>query len=104
MPIAKRWSDFSKIRAAIEDENFGAYELADSGGNVIYIGQGKVQSRLLSHFVDGGDPIPGASLYRVDYTGSARRAEQRERALLRTYERRHGRLPRFNQRDEDPFG
>ena len=67
---------------AVESDGYGVYELADASGNILYIGEGHVQSRLYSHFISASDPTPGVGLYRVEYTGSKERAEQRERAEL----------------------
>lgn len=65
---------------------------------VIYIGNGRIRSRLKSHFLNGTHPIPQAAYYRVKYIGSKLRAEQKERALLADHEYRYRELPRFNRR------
>jgi len=83
---------------AVESDGYGVYELADASGNILYIGEGHVQSRLYSHFISASDPTPGVGLYRVEYTGSKERAEQRERAELRDFTRSHGDCPKFNDR------
>lgn len=99
MPISKRWSHFTKENVTQEDNVFGVYELGDTNGEVVYIGEGRLRDRLLSHFPSGSDPIPGTKYYRVEKTGSKLRAEQRERALLNDYAKKHnGRLPKYNQR------
>lgn len=67
--------------------------------------------RLMGSSGLGGDgPEPGALVPGGERRGfrasmcPPSRTSPRERALLHTYERRHGRLPRFNQRGQDPFG
>ena len=98
MPLFKKWSHFNLASVALEGDGYGIYELATPSGEILYIGEGHVHDRLRAHFINGRDPIPGASLYRVEYTGSKERAEQRERAELRDYIRSHGTCPRFNDR------
>lgn len=97
MPLAIRWSSFTKENVRRETNHYGVYELGNTNG-ILYIGEGHVYTRLMSHFSDGSDPIPGASFYRVEYTGSKERAVQRQNAELLAYKRKHGKYPRFNQR------
>lgn len=97
MPLTIKWSRFTKANVSRETDGYGVYELGNVTG-VIYIGEGHVYSRLMSHFPDGIDPIVGASLYRVEYTGGKDRAKQRQNAELGAYKRSHGDYPRFNQR------
>lgn len=93
MPLGIRWSYFNKENVSREGDNFGVYELGNDSG-ILYIGEGEVYSRLMSHF----GKIVGASYYRVEYTGSKSRAQQRQNAELNAYQRTWGSLPRFNQR------
>ena len=97
MPLPVRWSLFTKSNVRQETDNYGVYELGNSE-DILYIGEGHIRTRLMSHFADGSDPIPGASFYRVEYTGSKVKAVQRQNAELNKYKRRHGRYPRYNQR------
>ncbi len=96
MPLAIRWSRFNKNNVAREENHYGVYELGYHD-DILYIGEGQVYSRLMSHFSQSTDPIVGASYYRAEYTQSKERAVQRQNAELRSYERKHGRLPKFNQ-------
>ena len=99
MPILKRWSSFRKETVIREVPNFyGVYELASGAKDVVYIGEGKLRDRLLTHFSGGCDPIPGASYFRYETTGSKNRCVQRQNVLLAEYKREYGRLPRFNQK------
>lgn len=97
MPISKRFSSYTKENVNLETDNFGVYELANENNEVIYIGEGQVKTRLMAHFPTGQHPIKGATKYRVEYTGSKLRCEQRERALLKEFEKANGRLPRWNK-------
>lgn len=98
MPLFKKWSSFRKFNTSLETDAFGIYELADKDGNVIYIGQGRISSRLNSHFLNGRHPIPKASYYRTEVVGSKERAEQRERSEIRAHRRSHGNCPSYNMR------
>lgn len=98
MPLAIKWSSFKKDNVLEESNAYGVYELGDSEGNILYVGEGHVRDRLESHFGIGNDPIPGAGLYRIEYTGSKERAEQREHAEIRAFQHKHGDCPKFNDR------
>lgn len=61
----KKWSDFTKENISKEKDNSGVYELVDSNGDVIYIGQSKnVRNRLMSYFQNGMAVI---SKYKIEY-------------------------------------
>lgn len=97
MPLPIRWPIFNKGNVNRETDNFGVYELGNSD-EILYIGEGQVYTRLMSHFADGSVPIPGVGLYRMEYTGGKLRATQRQNAELDAYFRMHGSYPRHNQR------
>jgi len=98
MPLPIRWSHFTKDDVSKKNDNYGVYELGNDD-DILYIGEGLVYSRLMSHFSKGGsEPVVGASYYRVEYTGSKLKAEQRQNSELAAYKRKHGRLPKFNAR------
>lgn len=99
MPISAKWSIFNKDNIFEEPNYYGIYEIGDSNGNIMYIGQGQIKDRLNSHFLNGSHPIGRSAKYRVEMTGSKQRAEERERAELLAYTRTHdGDLPPYNQR------
>ena len=97
MPLAIKWSAFNKENVRRESNNYGVYELGNFS-DILYIGEGHVYRRLMSHFADGSDPTPGVSSYRVEYTRGKLRAKQRQNAELDSYYRKHRRYPRYNQR------
>lgn len=98
MPLGIKWSVYHKEYVSKLDDFLGIYELGNNNA-ILYIGEGKVRTRLLSHFPQGGDPMVGISQFRVDYTGSKETAGQRERAEIKKYRMAHnGKLPRFNQK------
>ena len=97
MPLAIRWSYFTKENVSREGDNFGVYELGNDA-DILYIGEGQVYTRLMCHFPQGSEPIVGASYYRVEYMGSKDRCVQRQNAELANYYKTHGRYPRFNTR------
>jgi hypothetical protein len=97
MPIAKRWSKFTLHNLYHVPNVFGVYELADYN-EVIYIGSGKLRDRL-KHWKSSSDPcIRKSRKYRYEEIYSDERCRQRERALLAKFRRRHGRLPKCNER------
>jgi len=98
MPLFLKWSDYTKVNVSTEPDSFGVYELANNVGNVLYIGEGRLRQRLLSHFITGKSPIPGVSKYRAEITGVKERAQQRERSEIRAFQRKHGDCPKFNDR------
>lgn len=98
MPLFKKLSSFNKDNVLSETDAFGVYELADSGGEIVYIGHGRIRDRLNAHFLGGRHPIPKVSLYRFEVTGSKQRAEERERAEIKDYFRTHGKCPSYNKR------
>jgi len=97
MPLQIRWSYYTKDLVARESDNFGVYEIGN-GANILYIGEGRVYSRLMAHFPQGSEPVVGASYYRVEYTGGKDRGVQRQNAELDAYRRANGRYPNFNTR------
>ncbi len=97
MGMGKRWSRWTKERVGQTDDKYGAYELGSSdNGEILYIGSGKVRTRLMVHLPPGKSTLPGVSGFRVEYLGSERAARGRERTLLFEFRRRHARLPKFN--------
>ena len=99
MPLHGRWIEFKKSKVHTEPDHYGVYELSDRRCNVLYIGQGKIHSRLLAHFSDGSDPFPGISYYRKEFTRDKIRAEQRERVEIKLYKKHHDdTLPKYNHR------
>lgn len=98
MSIAKRWSRFTWNRLDEVPNVFGVYELADDNDYIIYIGSGKLRDRL-AHWKSSNDSCKlQARKFRFEELYSDERCRQRERALLREYEREHGKLPRCNER------
>lgn len=100
MPISKRWSKFNASKIADAPDTIGWYELADNSGHVLYIGEGNIRSRLEEALSGGSSPKPGTGQFRYKETNSKRRAEQREREELKQFKEKHGKLPRYNDRDE----
>ena len=97
IPLAIRWSHFTKEMVSRETKSFGVYELGNNDG-ILYIGEGHVHTRLMAHFPDGSEPVVGVSYYRVQYTGGKLKATQRQNAELAAYKKKHGKYPPFNRR------
>lgn len=98
LPIAKRWSSFDEESVNVVPPNYGVYELGNRLRNVIYIGSGILSERLNAHLRSRNPCTQKSYYFRYERTDSEARARQRERALLRDYERTHGRLPLCNER------
>jgi hypothetical protein len=105
MGISKKWSDYTKYNVSGEPDTFGVYEIAHyRTDEVLYIGEGRIQSRLRAHFPDGHrahENVVGADVYRYEETGSKLRARQRQNVLLREFKHDYGRLPKYNQRKKN---
>ena len=102
MPLAIRWSAFTKEKVRRESDNYGVYELGNYR-DILYIGEGHVKTRLMSHF----SHMPGVSSYRVEYSSGIYgwfpplakwSAKRRQNEELNSYHRKHGKLPRYNKR------
>ena len=102
MAIAKKWSHYTKANLENVPDNFGVYEIGHiASGEVLYIGEGHVKSRLLAHLPDGQrthENVVGADGFRYELTGGKEKAVQREKALLKEFLAKYGRLPKYNQR------
>ena len=103
MPITKKWSHYTKQNVKREDDYYGVYEIGHiKTGKVLYIGEGRVRSRLLAHFPDGHRPheiVVGGDGYRVQYLGAKTKALQKEQALFSAFKCGNaGKLPKYNQR------
>ncbi len=98
MGIAKRWSRFEDEKLEEVPDVYGVYELGNRLRNVIYIGQGKLWSRLWDHCVTDDPCIRKSYWFRYETTGGKLRAEQRERALLTEYWDEYGTYPECNKR------
>lgn len=88
--IPKRWSKKSDAMERAPN-NIGVYELAQAGSTV-YIGQGKIRDRIRA--CDKRNM--SFNQVRWEETNSKRRAKQRENALLKKFEKKYGRLPKYN--------
>lgn len=98
MPVAKRWSNFNWEKLDEVPDVYGDFELADSGKKVIYIGEGRIRDELTNYKRCDDTCKMKARKFRFEQMRSKERAEQRERALLREYKKKHGRLPKCNRR------
>lgn len=102
LPLAVKWSKFTNENLENVDAVYGVYELGDKNKNVIYIGQGVLSERLLTHKTSDKACLKKARHFRLEKTGGKQRAEQRERAEMNAYENKHNVLPDCNERREYP--
>jgi len=97
MPLSFPFTTYSPPETA-GPSLVGVYELGwpcRSGYSVVYIGStNNIQRRLREHV----NSSKNWAVYRCLTTGCRRRANQIERVELQKFERRHGRMPKYNQR------
>jgi len=95
------WSDWWKFSFGLvshDKDNFGAYELADEDETTLYIGAGKVRTRLLEHLNKNECPL--ATRYRVDCCVTKEQADAKAKHLLEAYKFiRNGKLPLYNEKN-----
>ena len=113
MSIHKKWSNYSRKNAESEPDSYGVYEIGDfDTGAILYIGEGKIQTGLLSHCPDGGSKkhvsifgtsVVGTYGYRFEICSNKTKAKGRQKELLSEFKRTYGSLPRFNQKKERSF-
>jgi len=98
LPLAKKWTVFNRENVAREFDTYGVYELGDSSGFVVYVGEGRVRQRLSDHLrtKESGEAKVHVRYYRCQYTGSKSRAEQRERVEMASFEDEWGETPEEN--------
>lgn len=102
MPLLKRWSIYNKTNVTNEVDNYAVYELGNSNtGEILYIGEGHLRTRLLSHFPNGSEPVVGANGYRYELTGSKLSCTQRQNSELRRFQEAEGRLPKYNTKSKN---
>lgn len=98
--VFSNWAVYIEENVKKVDDVFGVYQLSNSKtveSQIRYIGRGKLRTELLRYV--HGDECKSPSVYfRYEKTYSDERAQERERALLREFQRKYGRLPECNQR------
>lgn len=103
--ILKFTKKFTKENVETLLWSVGVYKLVRKDAPVekdrtLYIGKGKLRDRLLAHFTDGSDPIPGASHFEYIILGSESLSDKMESNLLFEYKQKYGCLPKYNERME----
>ena len=95
------WSDWWNFKSGMvshDRDDFGVYELADEDETTLYIGSGKVRTRLLEHL--SKDECPLATRYRIDCCATEAQAKVKENHLLEAYKSvRNGKLPLYNEKN-----
>ena len=91
MSIQKRWSKPPKAKNAPEKP--GVYEWGNSKGNILKIGRGDpLKDRLTEQM-----PSKPKDVTRIRWS-PARNAEKLEKQMLEEFKKKHGRLPKYNER------
>ena len=95
------WKVYIKEEVNAHPESIGAYQIADSNKNIIYIGEGNIRARLLAHFPDGDDPVVGGSYFDYVVTNDKSKALMLQNKYLGDFKAEHGQLPLFNQKSRN---
>lgn len=94
------WSDWWNYRTNMvsnDRDDFGVYELADDNETTLYVGSGRVQTRLMEHLVKNDCPL--ATRYRIDCCAAEEESRTKEKQLLDAYKAvRNGKLPLYNEK------
>ncbi len=94
------WINYTQeiVTKNIENDK-GVYQIADSS-NIIYIGEGRVQSRLLDHLrpSNGNDYFPDAKSFRFRNLGFGETSLRQQNIDLFNYKKEFGRLPKYNDK------
>lgn len=107
MPIAKKWSSYTKENIkAIDKDLIGTYEIGNSKKNtILYIGEGQIRARLLAHFPDGKRPeeiVVGADVFRFEITDTKHQAVLQQNHHLSVFKgNNQDKLPKYNQRSKN---
>lgn len=102
MPLKKKWSVYNKENVTKESDNYAVYELGNTNtSEILYIGEGHLRTRLLSHLTNGSEPVVGANGYRFELTGSKLKCTQRQNAELKNFQEADGQLPKYNQKSKN---
>ena len=94
-----QWKMYITSNVATVKDVFGVYELSDSStdlSKITYIGRGRVLTELKKYLNESC--TKEALYFRYEQTSSDERAKERERALLREFKDKYGRLPKCNER------
>ena len=91
-----KWWSLTKRIVSIEPDNLGVYELEDSFHKPVYIGSGKIRTRLLDHL--NKNDCPTAKNYRFELFNTEAECRAREKELLEEYKKNHEKLPMYNEK------
>lgn len=97
MGISKKWSQATDPKINQTPTNVGVYEFAYNK-RTVYVGSGTIQDRLQAH----NRSSYSMTHFRYEETNSRVRARQRERKLLKQFQRQEGRLPKYNDEIPNP--
>jgi hypothetical protein len=101
MPVAKRWTRFTRENIEKLRNKEGVYELANAQKRIIYIGGSnvRVKTRLMSHLIS--NKYPTARYFRceyVDFIFDTDSGINREARHARCFLRQQLRKPKYSKR------
>ena len=91
-----KWWSLTKSIVSIDPDKLGVYELENSLHNTVYYGSGKIKTRLLDHLNKKECPI--AKNYHFELFNTEAECKAREKALLEEYQKKHDKLPMYNEK------
>ena len=91
-----QWWGYNAASVSLNSDFYGVYELCDFNGEVVYIGSGKVKSKLLGHLEKKECPL--ARYYRLLIVGAEEYCKLKESETLQEYIKGMGRLPLYNEK------
>lgn len=98
-PEVKHWSSFRWDNLKEIPDILGVYELADEDDNVIYIGAGRLRTRLLT--LKSENHIMKARKLRYRRISDRKICNRRLDLMISAFKRKHGRVPLYNQKSQE---
>ena len=91
-----KWWSLTKSIVSIDPDKLGVYELEDYLHKTVYYGSGKIKTRLLNHL--NKKECPMAKNYHFELFNTEAECRAREKALLEEYQKKHNKLPMYNEK------
>ena len=91
-----QWWGYYAASVSLDSDIYGVYELGDANKEIVYVGSGKVKSKLLCHLEKKECPL--ARYYRLIIVGIEEACKSKELEILQEYRESMGRLPLYNEK------
>ena len=95
--VWSEWWNYRQDMIRTDRNEFGVFELADDNETTLFIGSGKVKTKLLEHLKKNDYPL--ATRYRIDCCETEESSRAKAKHLLEAYKAvRDGKLPLYNEK------